>query len=369
MLEERGSVAIWIEGSRVCGAVRGTADGDMLVLPVAALLSLLVEPPPRRSAPQGLSDRLYAPRLPEVDSAQHTSVVRLPGFASDAEIEALLAASATVQQTSGERLRSNGLKDGSWRTVFLNHHLQHLLPEFHAKLWAAAQWVDTQHGWGVLDNERRQVALRCAEHHTVLRSGGLPIERHYDHGSLITMDIMLSHTSEFEGGTFRTLEPSGELAAHPFERGDLNVFLSHKYHCVDPVAGGTRQVGRTAISPPREPRTTTFSLSHPAVGPILGRCSFASGGKGWSACATRGVRVRPIRTPTRPAPSRASPRIPGAMFEPHLSSLLCGCFRSLSVLSVPWGPCWCGLDSLYHRETTPGGETARSDYELPPEYR
>ena len=143
----------------------------------------------------------------------------------------------------------------------------------------------------MLDADRRQVALRCAEHHTVLRSGGLPIQQHYDHGSLITMDLMLSETSDFEGGTFRTLEPDGTLQARPFERGDLNVFLSHKYHCVDPVTSGRRQV---------------FV------------CEW------WEGLERR---------------------------------CRCRC-------TIPWGPCWCGLTTLYHRDTLPdGGEPARCAFD------
>ena len=84
----------------------------MLLLLPSTLLGLLIEPPPRRTA--GLSDRIFAPSLPNVDSAQYTSVVRIPGFASDAEIEALHAAAASVREVAGERLRSNGLEEGSW---------------------------------------------------------------------------------------------------------------------------------------------------------------------------------------------------------------------------------------------------------------
>ena len=67
-------------------------------------------------------------------------------------------------------------------------------------------------------------------------------EQHYDHGSLVTVDVMLSETSDFEGGTFETSESDDYLLAHPFEKGDLLLFLSHKYHCVAPVEAGERRV-------------------------------------------------------------------------------------------------------------------------------
>merc|ERR1711924_327646 len=99
---------------------------------------------------------------------------------------------------------------------------------------------------------------------------------------------MLSHTADFEGGAFRTLEADGNLLSHPFERGDLNVFLSHKYHCVDPVMHGRRQV---------------FVCE-------------------WWEGLERRCNERCM---------------------------------------IPWGPCWCGLTTLYHREQMDSGMPARSD--------
>ena len=53
---------------------------------------------------------------------------------------------------------------------------------------------------------------------------------------------MLSDTSDFEGGRFQTLECDGQLMCHPFERGDVQIFRSYKYHCVEPVRKGKRTV-------------------------------------------------------------------------------------------------------------------------------
>ena len=72
------------------------------------------------------------------------------------------------------------------------------------------------------------------------------IAEHLDYGSLITIDFMLSDTSEFEGGQFHTLEPDGQLQPHTFERGDAIIFLSHKYHCVTPVTAGRRNGERAS---------------------------------------------------------------------------------------------------------------------------
>ena len=40
----------------------------------------------------------------------------------------------------------------------------------------------------------------------------------------------------------QTLEADGALLPHAWEQGDALVFLSHKYHCVSELTGGTRQV-------------------------------------------------------------------------------------------------------------------------------
>ena len=66
--------------------------------------------------------------------------------------------------------------------------------------------------------------------------------KHYDHGSLLTIDVMLSRAGDFGGGAFRTVEPDGAPVAHRFEPGDALVFVSHKPHHVAPVAHGERRV-------------------------------------------------------------------------------------------------------------------------------
>lgn len=194
------------------------------------------------AAPPSLERRLFSPRLPPLAASRATSVRRYANFLSDDEIEAIHAAADSVRGLTGEVSRSNGLEEGSWRTVFFNHRLATLLPDLHARLVAAARDADESSGWGVLDAQRVQLAMRCAEYHVVTTAGGLPNEKHYDAGSLITMDLMLSEADAFEGGVFQTLEPDGTMRRHAFGRGDLLVFLAHKYHCVTPVTRGTRNV-------------------------------------------------------------------------------------------------------------------------------
>ena len=220
-------------------SVEGAAKKDMLLL-LHASIGALQAAPSRTPAP-GLLERLENPRLARTEDAQRTRVVRLPRFLTDDEISHLNAVAALLRDEVGEVQRSNGLEEGSWRTVFFNHRLRERVPWLHEKLLHAALAVDADH-WGLIDAQREPLAIRVAEHHTILRSGGLPINNHHDYGSLITMDILLCDTSEFEGGTFATMEPGGDLLPQTFERGDLLLFQSHKFHCVSPVTSGRRQV-------------------------------------------------------------------------------------------------------------------------------
>ena len=131
--------------------------------------------------------------------------------------------------------------------------------------------------------------MRCAELHDVRAGGALRDPGHFDGGSVVTVDVMLS--DDFEGGEFLTrefievppsksppiLSPepqdddddddddsddddySGEVVAgygsggvciggstrmeaHLFTKGDALVFPSHKYHTIAPVTRGRRQV-------------------------------------------------------------------------------------------------------------------------------
>ena len=176
--------------------------------------------------------------LVPVDVARRTAVKRIPRFLSDQEIDELTATAADVEAEIGATERPT--RGGGWTTVYLNAELGRRLPWLRERVFAAASDADRELWGGVLAG--KNVNLRCAEYHTVTPPGNLAFERHYDHGSLITIDIMLSDSSSFAGGAFATSEPGDYLLQHPFEKGDLLLFLSHKYHCVSPVESGVRNV-------------------------------------------------------------------------------------------------------------------------------
>jgi hypothetical protein len=197
------------------------------------------------------SSWLMPPRLVPEEVAQHSSVVRLPQFLSGEDITSLFGAADVVRQDL-EREGRVGLHDlayrqsspkHTWTTVFLNDRLAELLPELHARLFAAAREVDSQQGWSLLGADRHTLSFRVIELHSVRPGGGLRQQKHFDHGSLITLDLMLSKPGEdFDGGQLQTLESDSSVLTHPFEQGDLVLFHSHKYHSVTPVTRGTRSV-------------------------------------------------------------------------------------------------------------------------------
>ena len=179
--------------------------------------------------------RIESPLLPDVEFAQASAVKRVPGFLSDADIEAIHATAAQVRAEKGtagqrENCFERQVREGG-RTVFINERLWQLLPDLYARIVATAREADSELWGGLLDG-RHALSLRSAEYHTVLEEGGLAMPNHLDHGSLVTVDLMLSDTSDFDGGALQTLEADGSLLTHEFERGDALFFLSHKYHAV-----------------------------------------------------------------------------------------------------------------------------------------
>ena len=198
---------------------------------------------------------LLTPSLVDFDAARNSAVKRLPGFLTQADIDQLRQTAATVRDLQGTHAsvatRDRQLREGG-RTVHMNHHLRLLMPELHDRMLNAARAADAElwcgadasrPGLGVLQ-DRAMVELRSAEYHDVrgVSEGALPMHLHGDHGSLVTVDLMLSDSSEFEGGTFQTETADGGLLDHCFEKGDALIFLSHKHHGVAPVTAGRRNI-------------------------------------------------------------------------------------------------------------------------------
>ena len=136
---------------------------------------------------------------------------------------------------------------GGRRTTYLNSSPSACTDPLILKLRRIMEAADEASSWNLLSEPCN---IRCIEFHECTAAGdgtsgvetGAPGREHYDAGSLITLDLMLSESESFDGGTFGTLEADGTMATHALSRGDAVVFVSHKYHTVSPVTRGTREV-------------------------------------------------------------------------------------------------------------------------------
>ena len=86
------------------------------------------------------------------------------------------------------------------------------------------------------------LALRCAELHTYTVGAGLTDRNHRDSGSALSMSVMLSDPSSFDGGAFTTWTPEGSPVHHLVDTGAAVLFRSEDYHGVTPVTRGIRHV-------------------------------------------------------------------------------------------------------------------------------
>ena len=134
-------------------------------------------------------------RLPTPAQAQATAPVVLRGLLDGADIQAvraLQAAQATAASGLQHALALN-LKTGSpaWQTHYLQRDglFQNQLGGLLARVIAAVTEADAEH-WGLLGPRGGwDLALRCVEFHDVTAGGSLTDRRHYDKGSLFTVDV------------------------------------------------------------------------------------------------------------------------------------------------------------------------------------
>lgn len=183
--------------------------------------------------------------------AQHTEVVRLDRLLSDEETAEVLSFARTFweRQLPGHEesdlQRQARAKGPSWRTTYLHagDAFAQKFPTLLKRLRGVLLETDAQH-WQVLKGrEPSRLNFRTIECHEYAPSGQLTASRHYDAGSLLTLDIMLSHPNgDFKGGQLVTPEPDGSLRPAEMRKGEAVVFLSHKYHNVLPVLEGERAV-------------------------------------------------------------------------------------------------------------------------------
>ena len=186
--------------------------------------------------------------LQHPDTAGKFSVVRTKQFLNLHEIEEIKAAALAMSKLNPVP---------KWDTVYLQnqHYFQNNHRHIYDKIKALVRDVDEEH-WGLLQALEKTIGngvnARCIEFHEYSLNARRICGPHVDTGSLFTVDIMLSCTSEFEGAKFTTdrlpaepVDPKARLPhtqRHRFEQGDAIVFLSHKLHSVTPIKSGTRNV-------------------------------------------------------------------------------------------------------------------------------
>ena len=195
---------------------------------------------------------LPPPRISDAD-AQATPVVRLPAFLSPEEIAEIHAFHAATSHECGNLAKASCAVTGRslWTTTYLStdRRFNQRFPELLQRMLAAARAADVAHfgdfGAGAV------LAPRVIEYHTVTPGGALKHEKHYDSGSVYTVDVMLARPGDdFDGGEFVAPAAGEEVVApdagdeEPFfvNSGDAIVFCSHRHHSVRPVTRGTRRV-------------------------------------------------------------------------------------------------------------------------------
>lgn len=170
--------------------------------------------------------------------AQQCSVIRVPNFFSSEDIDKIFE----VQQIYREAFSEPPPKRPFWVTTYLstNDLLKSNEPKLYQRLSDLRFKVDPQ----LVGFDLASLNIRCTELHSYGPGGGLQDLRHFDDGSVITLDVMLD--DDFTGGQFQTPENIGtdsyHLKDHKFQRGDALIFPSEKYHCVSPILTGCRKV-------------------------------------------------------------------------------------------------------------------------------
>jgi hypothetical protein len=162
--------------------------------------------------------------------AQLAPVVRIPSFFSCSDVATTLSLAAKYQEEFGSPPPARR----GWSTSDLHEKLSTLPRHLDVSMFK-------EHG-SSLASLSSALKIRCAELHVGKELGSLNDPKHFDAGSVVTVDIMLS--DKFEGGDFQTLESDGTMKSYDFNVGDALIFPSYKYHSVAPISSGVRKVKR-----------------------------------------------------------------------------------------------------------------------------
>ena len=230
-----------VEIDRRCEAYRATlvgASSSSHRPPNAPLCSALGT---ASAAAMGVA--LVAPKLsaPEVDAERMTPVILLRQLLSDREIEECFEAEATAARRYPRTAKFDG--EATEVTGSPSHHVLYLhrdgfFSRSHAPL--CDKLVAAMKSGGV-PFSGRGLAVRCVEMHRYGVGGSLLIPGHRDIGSALSLSVLLSDSTSFDGGRFVTYDDAGDPVVHEIGRGDGVLFHSEKVHHVSTVTRGERR--------------------------------------------------------------------------------------------------------------------------------
>jgi hypothetical protein len=191
---------------------------------------------------------LLAERLRQRSAASLARVVHVPQVLSATDI----ALVRSLKDVHHQRLGRPPPARAGWNTTYLSAGglFRTAAPELHRRLGTLRKVVDlTPFEQTGGDHAAAAAAAaaellgslepRCIELHDGHPGGSLNDPRHFDNGSMVTVDVMLD--DGFTGGELGTLEADGSLQTHLFRAGDALVFPSNKYHSVGRILTGVRQ--------------------------------------------------------------------------------------------------------------------------------
>ena len=201
-------------------------------------------------------NRLLSPK-----EAQHKKPYRRKSLLSGDEIltlketierwKSLKSIGVVERDSQGRQVEADSNRTPVWTTAYAHtdRHFQLAFPELLERIRRVVLDADEEATWGVLKGrEATSLNFRTIEFHRYESGGSLSNWRdeHFDDGSLITIDIMLSDpdAGDFVGGelVFPTEDGSFDSSVETFEIGDAMLFVSHKPHNVRPVVKGVREV-------------------------------------------------------------------------------------------------------------------------------
>jgi hypothetical protein len=191
------------------------------------------------------------------DSTALPLAVRLPSALTPPDLERIrllrqyVLASGDADLVENRTFGENMTNATTAETTFLHTVLDSRMPELRPHLRSLAVAADRLAGWAVIGDAaadagsaRPELAARCMELIRYQFNGLSAAQRvgwHADGSTLVTMAVMLSSPSEYEGGAVELTDDS-TTESHTLAVGEAIAWRGWTSHRVNPVVSGARQV-------------------------------------------------------------------------------------------------------------------------------